>query len=279
MACNIPTSEETNVKESYSTSEETTPDEEEKKVSHRFSEPWEDSDVILVVEDEKFHVHRLILSMNSPVFKAMFKSEFKEATNNEIPLPEKKASEVLDFLKQLYVQERQEITLNNVEHLLKLSDEYQVKVIFDPCVKFLDNQPKTEENAMKILVLASLYKLENVRQSCYYVFKNMKLQSILKASQDQDLDKENMQNILSQRIERLENFLDKVYPQFMGLVECCFWLWHESKKYMEWCPKHFHGGRSYHGTDKLIRECTVCGEMLYRMINSQGTFDYHSLNQ
>ena len=66
--------------------------------------------MILVVENEKFHVHRLILSMNSPVFKAMFKSEFKEATDNEIPLPEKNASEVLDFLKQLYIQERQEIS-------------------------------------------------------------------------------------------------------------------------------------------------------------------------
>ena len=85
-------------------------DEEKQKVKHRFSEPWEDSDVILVVEDEKFHVHRLILSMNSPVFKAMFKSEFKEATSNEILLPEKKANEVLDFLKQLYVEEREEIT-------------------------------------------------------------------------------------------------------------------------------------------------------------------------
>lgn len=63
-----------------------------------------------MVENEKFHVHRLILSMNSPVFKAMFKSAFKEVTNDEISLPEKKANEVLDFLKQLYIQERQEIT-------------------------------------------------------------------------------------------------------------------------------------------------------------------------
>ena len=79
-----------------------------------FSEPWEDSDEILVVEDEKFHVHRLILCMNSPVFKAMFKSRFKEATANEIPLPEKNASGVLDFLKIIYgfqyIQERVEIT-------------------------------------------------------------------------------------------------------------------------------------------------------------------------
>ena len=42
-------------------------DQAEKKVKHFFSEPWEDSDVILVVENETFHVHRLILSMNSPV--------------------------------------------------------------------------------------------------------------------------------------------------------------------------------------------------------------------
>ena len=109
-----------------------------------------------------------------------------------------------------------------MEHLIKLSDEYQVKTIFDPFVKFLENQPKTEENAMKILVLANLYKLEIVRQSCYNVIENMKLQSTLKASQDQDLDKESMQDILSRRIGRLESFLNKVYPQFMGLVECCF---------------------------------------------------------
>ena len=73
---------------------------------HRFSEPWEDSDLILEVEDEKFHVHRVILSINSSVFKAMFKSDSRKS----IPLPEKKASEVLDFIKQLYVQERPEIT-------------------------------------------------------------------------------------------------------------------------------------------------------------------------
>ena len=70
--------------------------------------------MVLVVENEKFHVHRQILSLNSPVFEAMFKSQFKEATANEIPLPEKNASGVLDFLKitygYQYIQERVEIT-------------------------------------------------------------------------------------------------------------------------------------------------------------------------
>ena len=77
-------------------------EQEKQKIQHCFSEPWEDSDVILVVEDEKFHVHRVILSMNSPVFKAMFKSQFKEATSNEVSLPGKKAYEMLVFLKKIY---------------------------------------------------------------------------------------------------------------------------------------------------------------------------------
>jgi len=73
-----------------------------------------------MVEDEKFHVHRLILTMNSPVFKAMLKSGFREATNNEIPLPGKKANEVLDFLKQFYMEEREEITSKLVQFFSKV---------------------------------------------------------------------------------------------------------------------------------------------------------------
>ena len=89
-------------------------DQAEKMVKHCFSDPWKGSDSVLVVEDEKFHVHRVILSLNSPVFEAMFNSQFKESTTNEIPLPEKSASGVLDFLKIIYgfqyIQERVEIT-------------------------------------------------------------------------------------------------------------------------------------------------------------------------
>ena len=75
-----------------------------------FSEPWEDSDLVLVVEEKRFHVHRQMLSLHSPVFKAMLYSLFKEATADEIPLPEKKANEILSFLKQMYMKEGDGIT-------------------------------------------------------------------------------------------------------------------------------------------------------------------------
>ena len=51
-----------------------------------FSQPWNDSDVVLVVEDKEFHVHRSILTLQSEVFKVMFKGNFEDATKDRIEL-------------------------------------------------------------------------------------------------------------------------------------------------------------------------------------------------
>ena len=68
----------------------------------KFSEPWNFSDAVLVVEDKRFHVHRSILAISSPVFNTMFQSGFKEATSTEIPLPGKKAEKIYELLCMIY---------------------------------------------------------------------------------------------------------------------------------------------------------------------------------
>ena len=137
------------------------------------------------------------------------------------------------------------IIVENVEHLARLSDEYQVKSIFESCVQFLKKQCIKKGNVMKILRLANLYELKDIRQNCYQLLNKMRLQPILEIiQQHNDVDKEGVQNILIERIQHLEDFLDSLYPHFIGLVECCFWLWHEGKQYMKWCPMHFDRGRS-----------------------------------
>lgn len=78
---------------------------QEKK--HRYVEPWEDSDVILIVEDEKFHVHSNILSFASPVFKAMLSLDFKEGRDKVVNLPGKEKSTVWAMLNLLYPIEYQ----------------------------------------------------------------------------------------------------------------------------------------------------------------------------
>ncbi|XP_020620935.1 kelch-like protein 18 isoform X1 [Orbicella faveolata] len=270
MASNI---EETNVEEK-SSENETGGVQAEKMVKHSFSDPWKGSDLVLVVEDEKFHVHRVILRLNSPVFEAMFNSQLKESTANEIPLPEKNASGVLDFLKIIYgfqyIQERVEITMENVEDLLQLSDEYQVKqYIFDPCVKFLEDQPKTKENVMKIVALANLYNLEKVHQGCIDLLKNMKLESLSETVHLQDLDKEQTQYYLTRRIERLERFLDEVFPQFFGVVASLVFLMFESRNNLLWCDKHVRGGKfKRYSSMEMMAKCSGCKSMLNSMVRA-----------
>lgn len=61
-----------------------------------------DNDVILVVEGQKIHVNKAVLAEHSPVFNTMFKSKFKESTAKEIVLQDKKAVDVVEFLKSFY---------------------------------------------------------------------------------------------------------------------------------------------------------------------------------
>ena len=260
MASNIP--EETISREAGS--REPSAGEGQTKVKHRFSEPWEDSDLILVVEDEKFHVHRLILSMNSPVFKAMFKSQFKEATSKEIPLPEKKASEVLDLLKLIYfkhvIQEPVEITMLNVEHLLKLSDEYEIKHVFESCVSFVVKQPKLKQNVMKLRKMAVMYNLKSVLEGCEDFLENLKLKTLREIVDFKDLDRDTLQHFLEQRIERLEKFVDQVYPEYMAVLEYVM-----EKQQVDVCKEHISKGKfkSNRRIDsEVIRRCQKCWQQI-----------------
>ena len=68
--------------------------------------------------------------------------------------------------------------MENVEHLLKLSDEYQVKLIFDPCIKFVKKQPIRRDNAMQLLMIAEMHGLDEVCQRCNNFLKDLKLKTL-----------------------------------------------------------------------------------------------------
>ena len=60
------------------------------------------TDVTLKVEGKLFHLNKKRLSENSPVFKAMFESDFEEKHAEVIPLPGKKFREFEMFLSSFY---------------------------------------------------------------------------------------------------------------------------------------------------------------------------------
>ena len=67
-----------------------------------FTEPWDMSDASFTVEGRKIYANKTILSMWSPVLKAMFSGAFKESSATAVNLPGKHYNEVLELIRVLH---------------------------------------------------------------------------------------------------------------------------------------------------------------------------------
>ena len=68
-----------------------------------FTESWVYSDIIFITEKtKKVYANKMILSMWSPVFEAMFRDNFKEKTAKEIELPGKEFKSVVEMMEVLH---------------------------------------------------------------------------------------------------------------------------------------------------------------------------------
>ena len=177
-----------------------------------FSQPWKFSDVILVVDEQNFHVHRAILAFGSPVFERMFKSEFKEKWKNEIPLPDKKASEFEEFLLHIYPSGKERaITTENCDFLLKLAHEYQMAAIVERCEDFMVSKVKAKPNdsILEDLVIAQTYKLEKLKLASVQRSHSLRLGELKSDKTYEQIEPENLKKIMEGIIERLERELQE----------------------------------------------------------------------
>ena len=114
---------------------------------------------MLIVEDEELHVHKWILTSQSPVFKAMFDGPFHEASQNEITLKEKDLQSMIQFLKLLYPSSiflESYTPLDDESRLavMSLADEYQCVNLTKQCI---DEAEITPGNVLQILPYALKY--------------------------------------------------------------------------------------------------------------------------
>lgn len=167
--------------------------------------------------------------------------------------------------------------MDKVDHLLKLADEYQATSVFDLCVRFLNDEPKTEENAVRILYLANSTmmareeeRLDIVRRDCYSLIRDMELEDIMEKEDFKSLDRDTSESVLVKRTERLETFLKEVYPQMIGLVEFCIYLCLRDSSYksrMTCCPQHFPSqNKANKELLERIQTCPVCKTMIEQLI-------------
>jgi len=173
-----------------------------------FTEPWKFSDVVLVVEGQKLHVHRSTLSIWSPVFNTMFTSDFKEKNSVEIPLPGKKAQEIKLLLQIMYDTSwnRSIMTKENCYFLLDIAHEYQMSSIILLCENFLVSvvKGKKEKDVLTVLLVGQKYELKTLIKSCVSAARNLSLNELQRHPKRGEIDRENYQQITDAIIERLE---------------------------------------------------------------------------
>ena len=179
---------------------------------HYFSKPWKLSDVILLVEEEKFHVHRVVLALSSPVFEKMFSSEFQEKDQKEVTLPDKRASEVEELLLMLYpsVAEKQ-ITEENCYFLVNLANEYQIEAIVRRCEDFMVELVKTRpKDCVIAMIFAQKYELAKLKkagieQAYYLTLEELKNDKMYNQIEKKDL-MDIMEGIMLRQDKELEKF-------------------------------------------------------------------------
>ena len=176
-----------------------------------FSERWKLSDVVLVVEEERFHVHRVVLALSSPVFEKMFTSEFQEKEKNEIPLPDKKASEIKELLSLIYPGTGTEtaVTAENCYFLFKLAHEYQMAAIVERCEDFMVDRlkAKPKEGVLSDLVFADTYKLEKLKLASVEQAHHLSLEELKNDEMYDRIQSENQKEIMEGIISRLQKQL------------------------------------------------------------------------
>ncbi|XP_060567059.1 BTB and MATH domain-containing protein 38-like [Ruditapes philippinarum] len=148
---------------------------EDKSPTFGFTEPSWRTDLCLVVEGTKLYVAKNILSLASPVFDAMFQSDFKEKSSDELELPGKKLRDVLEFLRCIYPNTYTQINRDNARVILPLLEEYQVLQLKPRCeVVILEtvSEETSTNDLLQLLKEACLYDLKALRARCIFLISS-----------------------------------------------------------------------------------------------------------
>ena len=126
---------------------------------------------------ERIPAHKLILSIGSQVFMAMFNGNFAESSkatltsSNEIEIPDVELEPFLKMLKYFYTDELC-IDPDSVMSTLYVAKKYAVNELEKGCVDFLKSNLRTE-NAFMLLQQANIFDEYHLSELCLnFIDKN-----------------------------------------------------------------------------------------------------------
>nr|CDS29958.1 speckle type POZ protein [Hymenolepis microstoma] len=188
-------------------------DDDHEREVYDFREPFLFSDMVLLVENEKLHCHRAILSLYSPVFKAMFQSRFEETTNNQVSLPKDDAETVRELLRHLYTPGGCDMDSAAAQRLLPLIHRFQIDSLITIAERTMTFS-MTDSMAPKMLALADMYQLNHLKQAAIDACTRLDMKRMAEAMEETPLSPELKSIVFANRVMLLEKVISDIERSF-----------------------------------------------------------------
>ncbi|XP_051168273.1 speckle-type POZ protein B-like [Leptopilina boulardi] len=121
-------------------------------------------DITFKVDDKKFTAHMLILSLQSPVFEAMFKNNMSEKRTSIVEVEDISATIFEKMLQFLYNNEVNDLK-TSAEELFYAAEKYDLKNLKIMCCKSLYENLSCI-NVLKTLQFADIYSIFELKEAC-----------------------------------------------------------------------------------------------------------------
>ena len=123
---------------------------------------------IIVRDNEIVLVHKDILTLRSPVFKAMFDNNMTESNSNQIQIPDFDETSIRRMVEFLYKDTFTNIDDTSYEDfvsLLAIANKYQINSLKEASSRYLSKMI-TVDNIADIRYYAHLYDLSRLLNTC-----------------------------------------------------------------------------------------------------------------
>ncbi|KAF6772198.1 hypothetical protein AHF37_09072, partial [Paragonimus kellicotti] len=160
-----------------------------------FDSPFLFSDATLIVQGRSLHCHRAILSIYSPVFRAMFRNRCIENQKNEVVIPGDSYDDVKEILGHMYTPGGLEMTADSAQRLLPILHRYQIDSMVNMAERTLAFR-LTDSTAPMCLKVADMYGLTRLRQAALESCARLDAERLNKVFQEVSLDTDLRNEIL-----------------------------------------------------------------------------------
>lgn len=129
------------------------------------------ADFTYVVQGKEFKVHKIILSLASPVFHGTFTCGLGETAENMATIEDCEPEMFQHFLHYIYKGILPEDLHETALELYKLAHVYQIESLQNICYHHIMNTKLNEENSVELYEASIVYDLEKLKTSCWSYIK------------------------------------------------------------------------------------------------------------